>query len=314
MSAGTGVYLYDQMRKNGAMEPVNEWLEGAFKNLYLTFNDKGFIKSMTMYYDAELEYNFVLPEERRFGSSMSYGLCWYLLPMDPEFAFHIYMANIKEMKIRDLNTPLNPAIYLNARFMVLPYVLSIEFGDTIVTERLEPYVMAVAEGKEFDGTQFGYFFHLGENWPRGQTSSLLMCASIMAAGDWQRAFANANDKSRFTAPTVQGIEYPNVGVSRAFNDVESGNLLLNLYLGDGRKGIKTDFTVTNLPTKHPVTIKVNGAEHDDFTVYNDGTMKVRYVMDSDEMEFVISTGYKGDGVKDTFVPITLQSSNYEAKI
>ena len=24
--------------------------------------------------------------------------------------------------------------------------------------------------------------------------------------------------------------------------------------------------------------------------------------------------YKGDGVKDTFVPITLQSSNYEAKI
>ena len=38
------------------------------------------------------------------------------------------------------------------------------------------------------------------------------------------------------------------------------------------------------------------------------------VVESDEMEFVISTGYKGDGVKDTFVPITLQSSNYEAKI
>ena len=71
---------------------------------------------------------------------------------------------------------------------------------------------------------------------------------------------------------------------------------------------QSDFTVTNLPTKHPVTIKVNGVGHDDFTVYNDGTMKVRYVMDSDEMEFVISTGYKGDGVKDTFVPITLQSS------
>ena len=76
--------------------------------------------------------------------------------MDPEFAFHICMANRKEIPC-DL-TAIESSYLFKCTFMVLPYVLSIEFGDTIVTERLELYVMAVVEGKEFDGNQFGYSF------------------------------------------------------------------------------------------------------------------------------------------------------------
>ena len=316
MAAGAGVQLYDQMRNNGAVNPVKKWLYGTFKNEYCTFNEDGFIDSLTFYYDVELEYNFAIPASRRPASPISFSLAWYLLPLDAEFAFHIYMSQIKEIRLRDLSVPLKPTMTLNARFLLMPYVLSIEFGDTVVTNRLEPHVMAAAEGKQFDTNQFGYFFHLGEDWPRGQMSSLLMCASVMAAGDWQRAFANAHDRSRFHAPTVLDVDYPNIGVSRAFNVEASQSLVVSFYLCDGKIGLKTQFSVTNIPVgiEKSIRVKRNGVNYEDFTVNNDGTMVIRHCMDFEEIEFEIFTGYINDSSSKHFEPVTLSNSKYEAKM
>ena len=317
MAAGAGVQLYDQMRNNdGTVKPVKKWLYGTFKNEYCTFDEDGFIESLTFYYDVELDYNFVVPASRRHASPISFSLAWYMLPLDAEFAFHIYMSHIKEIRLRDLSVPIKPTIALNARFLLMPYVLSIEFGDTVVTNRLEPYVMAAAEGKQFDNNQFGYFFHFGEDWPRGQLSSLLMCASVMAAGDWQRAFANAHERSRFHAPTVLDVDYPNIGVSRAFNVEASQSLVVSFYLCDGAVGLKTQFSVTNIPIgiQKAIRVKRNGVPYDDFTIDNDGGIVIRHCMDVEEVEFEVFTGYTGDPDSKHFEPVTLSNSKYAAKI
>ena len=63
--------------------------------------------------------------------------------------------------------------------------------------------------------QFGWFFHNKEGYPRGQGSAMLMAAEIAGPGDWTRAF-EARYQDKYTAPTVEGIEFPALGVSQAW--------------------------------------------------------------------------------------------------
>lgn len=58
---------------------------------------------------------------------------------------------------------------------------------TKVAQRLEEAMQDVLEPRFFGegGDEFGYFFHLGEEWPRGQLNSLMMCNDLLtSAGDW----------------------------------------------------------------------------------------------------------------------------------
>merc|ERR1711860_405336 len=103
-------------------------------------------------------------------------------------------------------------------------------GDEPVVNKLKNHINRTSEGKFFGTSEFGFFFHLGENWPRGQMSALLMCGEVLTSGDWQRAFHNAGNKDRFHAPTVEGIAFPDVGVSQAWNDTERGVLIVSLYV------------------------------------------------------------------------------------
>ena len=64
LAAGAGLHLYDQINNDGGVSKqkvhtsANEWLDGVFKDEYCVFDDKtGALKSVTLYYDAELEYN-----------------------------------------------------------------------------------------------------------------------------------------------------------------------------------------------------------------------------------------------------------------
>ena len=80
-----------------------------------------------------------------------------------------------------------------------------ELGDNLVVQRLEEAMQDVLEPRFFGGkdsvsedgeddeSEFGYFFHLGEEWPRGQLNSLMMCNDLLTApGDWLRVFQNGN--------------------------------------------------------------------------------------------------------------------------
>eukprot|EP01050_Picozoa_sp_SAG11_P010896 SAG11_NODE_1117_length_5798_cov_10.203194_7_plen_103_part_00 len=46
----------------------------------------------------------------------------------------------------------------------------------------------IVEGKQFGDGEFGFFSHLGERWPRGQSSALMICAELMTPGAWSNCF------------------------------------------------------------------------------------------------------------------------------
>ena len=88
----------------------------------------------------------------------------------------------------------------SVRWAVLGMLCGRELGDNLVVQRLEDALQDVLEPRFFgdgssegDASEFGYFFHLGEEWPRGQLNSLMMCNDLLTTpGDWLRVFQNGN--------------------------------------------------------------------------------------------------------------------------
>ena len=125
------------------------------------------------------------------------------------------------------------------------YLLAKEFGDDVTlnkrTNNNESF-----RWKWFgdENEQFGYFFRLNEKFPRGQQSSLF-AFYFLSVSSWCRAFANANDHSRFHAPSVEGVDYPKCGVSKAINDI------LRIYIENYSYQVqKVNQQVFTLQNKH----------------------------------------------------------------
>ena len=81
-------------------------------------------------------------------------------------------------------------------------------------------------------SQFGFWFNLGENWPRGQLSALAMCAEVCDPGAWEKLF-NEPNLTKYYSPSVEGIDFPEVSVQKAFHDDSKGKLFLKI--SDGNK-------------------------------------------------------------------------------
>jgi hypothetical protein len=172
-------------------------------------------------------------------------------------------------------------------------VLAKEMGDDVAYARLS----AAAEqsyGPRYFGDEqekFGWFFNNSEGFPRGQGSAMLMAAEIGRPGDWVRAF-EVPHLNKFTAPTVEGIEFPSVGVSQAWNDPSSGTLWVSTYAATpSRKGQETSWGVTHLPDSGKVTMRLNGAPFQGFEAV--GPNEIRIVSTVDAHEFEIVTGFRG---------------------
>ena len=58
-----------------------------------------------------------------------------------------------------------------------------------------------------------WFFNNGEPWPRGQTCARQMVSEI-AEGNWIEAF-KVKHMDKYTAPTVEGVDYPSIGIDTA---------------------------------------------------------------------------------------------------
>ena len=148
------MYLYDQIYNNSGAsekklhEPANTWLDGTFKEEYLIFDDEtGKLKSATLYYDAELDYNHKFDGPAAIGVSVIFS--WYLLPQKPLLAFHLYMTVSDMLQTRNLNVPFPTPFLSQKSLYILMYLLSKEFGDDMTTNKMEPLVMQAAEGKWF---------------------------------------------------------------------------------------------------------------------------------------------------------------------
>ena len=176
-------------------------------------------------------------------------------------------------------------------------VMARELGDDVAYARLSAAAEREYQPKFFGDhqEQFGWFFNNKEGFPRGQGSAMLMAAEIAAPGDWTRAFT-APHLDKYSAPTVEGIEFPSLGVSQAWNDRATGILHVVTYAAAPEKrGAATRWRVTNLPSVTNLIVRLNGQPFTRFAAVGPGTIEITSTIDAQQFEIV--TGYRGDGTR-----------------
>jgi len=256
-----------------------KWFHEYHSKNYMLRDKTGKLVAATMYYDPVLDYNHAL------DAKMGLGVAWYTLPQSPELARAMYDAAVDSFGWRDVSKPIATIEPASVRWAVLGMLCARELGDNLIAQRLEEAMQdvleprffggkdSVSEDGEDDASEFGYFFHLGEEWPRGQLNSLMMCNDLLTApGDWLRVFQNGNAEgaensqdARFSQPTVEGIAFPAFGVCQARNDGDV--LTVETYVGTAAAANRvTEFRVTNIAAGHTPTVVCDGVVHTDWTV------------------------------------------------
>ena len=135
------------------------------------------------------------------------------------------------------------------RWLLMVLMLAREVGDSTTERRLK----AIAEqefGPDFfaeDEDRFAWRFGLDEPHPRGQLNGLLILSEIGPPGAWTNVYNGGHD-SQFSLPTVEAVDYPNLGISDASNDTTDGSLRVVTYAATTAcRGEPTSWKVTQLP-------------------------------------------------------------------
>ena len=277
-SAGLGIYLSDQLGISNAHGVFENWIE-FMKDNYMSINEQNQIESITLYYDPLADFKVNFP-----GVGAGAGLAFYLMPQSPDLATQIYDALANTLGWRDPKRAIQPS----AQGLVLAKAL----GDHTAVARLSAAAERYSEPKWFgeDMDKFGWWFNNGEPWPRGQGSAQMMITEI-TEGNWVDAF-KVKHLDKYAAPTVEGIDFPALGVDQAWNDKESGVLHVGTYAADrSRLGEETSWRVTGLPNANNVFVLADGSPIQNIEVMNDNSILIR--SDINLHRFQIFTGYYG---------------------
>ncbi len=280
-AAGLGIYLSDRLGGSPAHGVFENWVEFCRDN-YMGINDRNEIEWMTTYYDPIENFKVNAPGAAGAGA----GTAFHLLPQSPEIATQIYEALVESLGWRD------PRREIGASTPGLAMARAL--GDNTVIERLTAAAERQYDPRWFgDGMdRFGWWFNLDEPWPRGQQSAQMMVNEI-GEGDWITAF-QANHLDKYDAPTVEGVDFPNLGISQAWNDRDSGVLFVSTYAADpSRRGETTSYRVTNLPNASQAVVLQDGATLE-AEVTDANSIVVRSDIDNHRLQ--IYTGWFGQGV------------------
>jgi len=281
-AAGLGIYLSDQLGNTNAHGVFENWVEFMRDN-YMGINDRNEIQWMTMYYDPLADFKVNLPGTAGAGV----GTAFYLLPQSRELATRIYEAAANASGWRDPRREIQPS----AQGMAMARAL----GDHTAVARLGAAAERAFEPRWFgeDGDRFGWWFNYGEPWPRGQGSAQMMMNEI-AEGNWIEAF-QVKHLDKYTAPTLEGVDYPGLGVDTAWNDKENGVLNIGTYVGDrNRAGQETSWQITNLPNAGEAVVIRDGSRVTNIEVDNQNTIRVP--TNIGQHQYQVYTGYFGQEV------------------
>ena len=271
-AAGLGLQLSDRTLGSEGHWVVDRWIEDFLKKTCMGFDRRGNLKWVGLYYDPQLDYVH--------GRNAVAGLfpAFYLLPQNRAFAEMVYRKAVSSV---GWDKAWLPAITPRGapRAATLGYLMAREFGDHTTARRLGQALDKMSNGRFFNAgeegndEEFGYFFGFGEAYPRGQESALLMLRDVAEAGDWAAAF-NEMDTERHGAPTVEGVDYPKLGVRQAANGSD-GVLTVGTYAATrSTAGEPTRWRVTNLPDAHAVAVELDGCAFGDWRVLDDHTIEV----------------------------------------
>lgn len=252
-AAGLGLQLCDRTTGSQFHGVSGDWMEYAKKH-YMKVDRKGRITSFPLYYDPLQETICAFPNEATGLGTIA--ITPYVLPQHREFGEFLYRESVRMLGWGDSGKRLHP-IAPDPRFLMIGLLMARELGDATTETRLREYVESRYEPRWFgdEGTRFGWWFGTNEPYPRGQLSALMMLGEAGEAGDWTRVFQDHGQRRRFAEPTVEGVDYPNVGLNRAWNDPKDGVLHVATFAATpSKRRTPTAFRVTKLPSTGTVAV------------------------------------------------------------
>ena len=280
-AAGLGLQLYDRLHGKRTHRVYENWLDYCRAN-YMSVSDSGELDWFTLYYDPILEHHHTR------GPASGIGVSLYMLPQDRAFATYLYEAAVTAL---GWNDPAKPVTRLpDPRTMLIALNMARELGDHTTAARLGVVAEREFEPLFFGAEQdrFGWWFDLGEAWPRGQLSALMMMTDVGDAGAWSRAFSQPN-LGKFAEPTVEGVDFPHLGIAQACNDARHGVLHVRTYAATpSRRGTATSWRVRGLPGADEVVVLCDGQPFDRFDAAADGTIVLHSTVD--DLSFQIHGG------------------------
>ncbi len=265
-AAGLGLDLFDSLYDTDRHQAWQRW-SSETRGDYFGM-EAGRVRWVTLYYDP------LIRHKQTIGPSGGLANAIYLLPQDAAFAELLYQGAVGRAGWNDPSQPVRPTA--DPRFVALGRILAAEFGDDVTDRRLGRYAEEHFEPRRFgdDDGEFGWWFRLGEAWPRGQLSALMMMAEVGGRGAWSRLFRQP-DLARSAEPTVEGVDFPVLGVGAARNDPARGVLDIEVYRGqESRAGAATTFRVSRLPNLADVRVRCDGQEHQRWRAVAAGTIEV----------------------------------------
>ena len=271
-AAGLSLQLYDKIFGCKTHWVYDQWIEFAKKH-FTTRNARGDIASFAFYYDPLEEFAYAPPTGLS-GLSMLAPL-FYLYPQAPEFGLALYEAGVRDLGWNDTKKSLVQA-FDDPRWLTMTLMLAREVGDVTTEKRLK----AVAEkeyGPDFfadDEDRFAWTFGLDEPHPRGQLNGLLILSEIGGPGAWTNVYKGKHD-AQFELPTVEGVDFPNLGICEARNEVTDGTLHVSTYAATAaRRGEATRWQVTQLPDPKAVQVYCDDEPYSDWGIIDDHTIKI----------------------------------------
>lgn len=284
-AAGLGLMLYDGLFGTARHQAYRGWLARTRGDYFGVERDE--LRWVALYYDP------LIRHRQTVGPTGGLAVSWYMAPQEPAFAELLYRGAVKRTGWSDPARPVRPLA--DPRFAALGRILAAEWGDDVTARRLGAYAERHFGPRFFgeDDAEFGWWFGFDEPWPRGQLSALLMVAEVAGPGAWQALFRRPS-LARFEAPTVEGVDFPTLGVGAAWNDESAGVLHLETYAATpGLRGAPTSFRVTGLPDSSRVDLRIDGQESRRWRALSPSAIEIE--SDVDRHRFVLQTGYRGPG-------------------
>jgi uncharacterized membrane protein YgcG len=291
-AAGLGLKLYDAVHDTTLQRPYDSWTEFAQK-YYMGLDRRGELDWFAFYYDPLAREVCSFPDSLTAYASLC--ITPYVFPQNPGFATDLYEKSCRLLGWSNAKARVNQFVP-DPRFLSIGLLMAREIGDTTTESRLREVVERDFQPRSFgdESDRFGFFFDWGEPYPRGQPSALLMLTEVGEPGAWSRVF-NQPNLDKFHEPTVEGIDYPTLGVSTARNVRHSGELHVDTYAATpSRSGRSTTWRVTQLPDSSTVRITCDGADFTRWRVL--GQHGIELTTSVGDHSFSIRTGYHGEPV------------------
>ena len=283
-AAGLGLMMYDKIFDSNFHSSYSNWLSFT-KDKYYGFNKNGSLEWVTMYFDEINDHHHrTLPTH---GLAVSF----YAKPQDPQFAELLYRGAINFLGWDNPSIPITNEFMPDPRMFALGLTMSREFDDQITYERLRQYAEENFEPQFFgiNDSQFGFWFNLGEKWPRGQLSALAMCAEVCEPEAWESLF-NKPNLTKFYSPSIEGVDFPSVSIEKAFHNDRKGKLHFSISDGDKTKtNKKTNIEVFNLPDAKEITVLCDGKKFNEYKILDNSRISINTQVRKHSFE--IDTGY-----------------------